>query len=95
MPAVIAPSLANVAVVIENAPPESDPDLYGRYEGQPLNNRSDGGDLPARIVIFMRPLVEDCVDDDELRQEIQITVLHEIGRHLGMDDDQLERLGYG
>ncbi len=87
VPAVIAPALKNLAIVVENAPPAADPDMYARYEA---HGRSD-----AQIVIFMRPLVEDCADDDELRQEIQRTVVHEIGHHLGMDDAHLDRLSFG
>jgi predicted Zn-dependent protease with MMP-like domain len=35
-----------------------------------------------------------CDSIDELREEIRITVLHEIGHHFGMDEDRLDELGY-
>ena len=62
VPAVIAPSLARLAVVVENAPPEADPDMYGRVEVHPLTGTTTDSDPGGRIVIFMRPLIEDCTD---------------------------------
>ena len=50
--------------------------------------------LPDRIVIFRDNLCEMCESRDELIDEIRITVLHEIGHHFGLSEEDLERLGY-
>ena len=88
-------ALDNVAVIAADEDPD-DPDLYGVYDGVPLPERTGGEPLePARILIYRRPLVADCPTDRELREEIRITVLHEIGHHFGLDEDRLAELGYG
>lgn len=84
----------NVAVVVEDADPD-EPDLLGIYEGIPLTERGDyGGVLPDRIAIFRIPLCEMCVDEDELVEEVRITVVHELAHHMGIDDDALHDLGW-
>jgi len=45
--------------------------------------------------VYMHPLIDDCASVDELVDQIRITVLHELGHHLGLDEDQLDALGYG
>jgi predicted Zn-dependent protease with MMP-like domain len=94
LPPQIAAGLRNVAVVVdeENA---DDPDLYGLFEGVPLTEGGpDLAELPGRIAIYRRPLVTDFPDEDELREEIRITVLHELGHYFGLDEDRLAELGY-
>ena len=94
LPPQLAAALRNVAVVVldENA---EDPDLYGLYEGIPLPERGDmAGQLPDRIAIYRRPLEEDFDDPQELREEIRITVLHELAHYFGIDEDRLTELGY-
>jgi predicted Zn-dependent protease with MMP-like domain len=95
LPAHLAGALENVAVVVEDEHPE-DPDLFGLYEGVPLTERSswDGGRLPDRITIYRRPLEEEFPDPEELREEIRITVLHELAHLFGIDEDRLDDLGY-
>ena len=94
LPPDIAAGLRNVAVVVEDENPE-DPDLYGLFEGVPLTEGGPGpGDLPNRIAIYRRPLEEDFGDVDDLRDEIRITVLHELGHYFGLDEDRLAELGY-
>jgi predicted Zn-dependent protease with MMP-like domain len=93
LPAEIAAGLENVAVVIEEEHPD-EPDLFGEYDG--LGPGHDhAGDLPDRIVIYRRPLERAFSDPDELRREIRITVLHEVGHFFGLDEDQIDELGYG
>jgi predicted Zn-dependent protease with MMP-like domain len=76
---------------------EEDELLLGLYVGQPLTERSvaDSGHLPDVIYLFQ----EDCelVSDsaEQLVEEVRITVLHELGHHFGMDEEDLGRLGYG
>ena len=94
LPPHIAEALQNVAVVVEDENSE-DPDLLGLYHGVPLPERGDmAGALPDRISIYRIPLEESFPDPDELRSEIRITVLHELGHYFGLDEDRLAELGY-
>jgi predicted Zn-dependent protease with MMP-like domain len=69
--------------------------LLGLYVGAPLTERSvEAAGLPDRIYIFQED-IELCSDSEaELVQQVRVTVLHELGHHFGMDEDDLERLGY-
>ncbi len=90
----MAAALRNVAVVIEDEN-EDEPDLYGLFDGIPLTEGGPGaGELPNRIAIYRRPLEADFADEDALREEIRVTVLHELGHHFGLDEDRLSELGY-
>ena len=88
----------NVAVLVVDDPPE--PGLLGRYDGVPLTERGDGyggyGDLPMpdRIEIYRRPLLAMCATEDEVVEQVQITVIHEVAHHFGIDDDRLDELGW-
>ena len=94
LPPELATGLRNVAVVVEDENAE-DPDLYGLFEGVPLTEGGPGpGDLPNRIAIYRLPLEADFPDEDELRDEIRITVLHELGHYFGLDEERLGELGY-
>jgi predicted Zn-dependent protease with MMP-like domain len=98
--------LRNVEFVVEERPSADllraeglDPDfdtLYGIYQGVPLPDRSslDPPLLPDKITIFAEPLLEDFPDPDDLREEIRITVVHEIAHYFGMDEEEVEDLGY-
>lgn len=85
----------NCVVLVEDEPPPGE-DLFGVYEGIPLTERGFGygGVLPDRIVIYRNPHKQACQTEDELVDEIHITVVHEIAHHFGIDDDALEGLGY-
>ncbi len=90
----IAAALKNVAVVVEDENPE-DPDLFGLYHGVPLPERGDmSGLLPDKISIYRIPLEESFSDPEELREEIRITVLHELAHYFGLDEDRIAELGY-
>ena len=94
LPPHIAAALRNVAVVVEDENAE-DPDLYGLFDGIPLTEGGPAaGELPNRIAIYRRPLEADFPEQDELRDEIRITVLHELGHYFGLDEDRLSELGY-
>ncbi len=94
LPPHVAAALQNIAVVVEEENSE-DPDLFGLYEGVPLTERGAEAPLqPDRIAIYRGPLTEDFTDLAELRDEIRITVLHELGHYFGIDEDRLEELGY-
>ena len=94
LPPHLAAALENIVVVVEDEHPD-DPDLFGLYEGIPLPERGDmAGELPDRITIFRLPLENEFDDPAELEREIRITVLHELGHHFGLDEEQLSELGY-
>ena len=95
VPAPFAAALEEVAVVIEDRAPAELGRLYGLYTGVPLTEGRDvAGELPPRIAIYMRPLLEDCRDAAELVEQVRVTVLHELGHHLGLDEERLDELGY-
>ena len=94
LPPNLASALTNVAVVVEDENPE-DPDLFGLYHGVPLPERGDmAGMPPDTISIYRLPLEESFPDPEELREEIRITVLHELAHYFGVDEDRLAELGY-
>jgi predicted Zn-dependent protease with MMP-like domain len=75
--------------------PEDDT-LYGLYSGRALTDGpAESGELPPRITLFRGPLLEDCLDEDDLRDEIATTVLHEIAHHFGISEARLAELGWG
>ena len=95
--------MKNVAVVVEDVPPphvleemELDPDetLFGLYQGTPLPERGwgYGNALPDRISIYQRPIVEACANDDEIRDCVAETVIHEFGHFFGMSEEQIEEI---
>lgn len=95
LPDEIADLLDNVVVVVEDEPDE--PGLLGLYDGVPQTERWDYGAgpvLPDRIVLYRLALCEVCADEDELAEEIAVTVVHELAHHVGIDDDALEEMGW-
>ena len=94
LPPDLAAALENVAVVVEDENPD-DPNLLGLYHGVPLPERGDvAGMLPDKISIYRIPLQESFPEADDLRQEIRITVLHELAHYFGLDEEQIARFGY-
>lgn len=90
--------LDNVVFLVEDEPPAQEPDLLGVYDGVALTERDSGwglGNLPDRITLFRGPLTRMCEDLDELRDEIAVTVVHEIAHHFGIDEAALHSLGWG
>ena len=71
-------------------------ELLGIYEGVSLLDRGNdySAVLPDTITIFKQPHLALGLDPDELRNEIRVTVLHEIAHHLGMDEERLHELGW-
>lgn len=97
VPAELAALLDNVVVLVEADPPSWDPELLGLYEGTPLTERDSGysGVLPDVITIFRRPILAICPSQAHVVAEVRTTVVHEIAHHFGIDDAQLDELGYG
>jgi len=81
--------LTNVAVIVEDRP--IDGDALGFYQGTPIGERGTGYTiaLPDKISIYRLPLLDSCRTQSELRIEIELTVLHEIGHYFGMDDHEI------
>jgi predicted Zn-dependent protease with MMP-like domain len=96
-------AMHNVAVVVEQEPapdvldeleiPPGDT-LLGLYQGTPLTERSwgHGNSLPDRISIYQGPIEDACDDEDEIRDCIAETVIHEFGHYFGMSEEQIEEI---
>jgi predicted Zn-dependent protease with MMP-like domain len=69
--------------------------LFGLYLGTPLPQRDSSYTmtLPDRIVIYQEPHERFCRSHEELVEQVRVTLLHEIGHYLGMDEDRLQELG--
>ena len=83
-------------VLVEDEPPADDPDLLGLYDGVALTERDATccPSCPDRIFIYRGPLLDMCETEEELVEEVRITVVHEVAHHFGIDDDRLHDLGY-
>jgi predicted Zn-dependent protease with MMP-like domain len=87
----------NVVILVEDEPEGDDPDLLGLYDGVSLTDRGGGwgyGELPDRIFIYRNPTLRICDTADEVREEVAVTVVHEIAHHFGIDDERLHELGW-
>ncbi len=90
-----------VSVVVEDEPPvevladldlDSEDDLLGLYQGVSLADQSffqSGGQQPPRIALYRGPILRLCRTREEVRQEICDTVVHELGHHVGLDDEEM------
>ena len=96
-------AMHNVAVVVEDEPPQDVLDeleippgetLLGLYQGTPITERGwgHGNTLPDRISIYQGPIEDACEDDDEIRDCIAETVIHEFGHYFGMSEEQIEEI---
>jgi len=107
LPAPFREALANVAITLETVPDEAilrdtepplDPELLGLFVGLPLVDRGalgPGGELPARIYLFQRSLERYAEDEADLVEQIGVTLRHELGHYLGLDEDEIEAAGHG
>lgn len=89
--------LDNIVFVTEDRPEDGSLDLLGLYDGVALTERGQYGfgELPDRIVLYREPLLAICDTLDELKDQIHITLVHEIAHFYGIDDHQLHELGWG
>ncbi len=105
IPPALAAHLDNVVIDIEPMPDAEtcrslgldDPtELMGFYHGTPLTERGlpETGDLPDRIIIYQRNVERGARTRRDIIDEIRTTVLHEIGHYFGLDEDELDQLGY-
>ncbi|KZX22698.1 metallopeptidase family protein [Rathayibacter tanaceti] len=88
--------LDNLVFVVEDRPEDGSLDLLGIYDGVALTEREryGFGEMPDRIVLFREPHLAACEDLDELREEIHVTLVHEIAHFYGIDDERLHELGW-
>ena len=104
LPAEFRSKLENVAVIVDDYPseellerldiPEGDT-LLGLYEGTPLTDRGFETPLhPDRIWIFQEPIEDLCETEEEIKEQVQVTIVHEVAHFFGLDDTYLEALGY-
>jgi predicted Zn-dependent protease with MMP-like domain len=85
LPPDIAAKLENVAVVVEDEN-RDDPDLFGLFDEPEY--------LPAKVTIYQVPLEDEFPEPEDLRQEIRVTVLHELAHYFGIDEERIAELGY-
>jgi predicted Zn-dependent protease with MMP-like domain len=96
-------AMQNVVIVVEDEPSvelledmevEPGDTLFGLYQGTPLPERSwgYGNTLPDRISIYQRPIEDACEDEDEIRECVAETVIHEFGHYFGMSEEQIEEI---
>lgn len=96
-------AMKNVAVVVEDEPSDELLDemdmepgdtLFGLYHGVPLTERDShyGNTLPDRISIYQFPIEEACEDDEDIRQCIAETVIHEFGHYFGLSEEEIEEI---
>ncbi|AZZ51502.1 MULTISPECIES: metallopeptidase family protein [Rathayibacter] len=88
--------LENVVFVVEDRPEDGSLDLLGLYDGVALTEREryGFGEMPDRIILYREPHLAACETLDELRDEIHVTLVHEIAHFYGIDDDRLHELGW-
>ena len=101
LPPPYAKLIDSIAVVVEEEPPEDvlrdleldgEEDLLGLYQGQSLAADSffrTGGNQPPQISIYRGPILRMCESPEEVVQEVYDTVVHELGHHVGLDDDDM------
>jgi predicted Zn-dependent protease with MMP-like domain len=106
LPSPFREALDEVAVTVEPVPderilldadPPLDPEILGLFAGLPRSDRGvlgPGGELPGRIYLFQRSLERWASDEGELVEQIGITLRHELGHYLGLDEDEIEAAGH-
>ena len=93
--------IRNVAIVVEDEPSpdlllelemEPDDSLFGLYHGTPLTERDSayGNTLPDRISIYQQPIEDACEGDEDIRQCVAETVIHEFGHYFGLSEEEIE-----
>ena len=103
IPARFRDAMRNVAVVVEDEPSqdllddmdmESGDTLFGLYHGTPLTERDSGygNTLPDRISIYQLPIEEACEDEEDIRQCVAETVIHEFGHYFGLSEEEIEEI---
>jgi predicted Zn-dependent protease with MMP-like domain len=104
LPAPFSASLDDIVLLVEDFADDAtleameieDPfELSGIYEGLPLTERSveQSGTLPERIRLFRRPIIDEWAgSDDTLEHLVAHVLIHEVGHHFGLSDDDMHAL---
>jgi predicted Zn-dependent protease with MMP-like domain len=97
IPPELAALISNCVVLVEDDVPPGRETLLGLYEGIPLTQRDTwyAGVLPDRITIYRLPILRICATEDDVVEEVLVTVVHEVAHHFGIDDERLHELGWG
>lgn len=97
LPPELTTMMQNVVIMVEDDSPPGEPTLLGLYEGYALTDRGwdYGGVLPDRITLYRNPILRICDSEDDVVDEVAVTVVHEIAHHFGIDDARLHELGWG
>jgi predicted Zn-dependent protease with MMP-like domain len=95
LPSWVHQRLDNVEVLLEDEPPDGEPELLGLYEGIPLTQRGldYAGVLPDRITLYRRPIEREAGDDEDVKRVVAETVVHEVAHFFGISDERLHELG--
>ncbi len=95
LPPALADQMDNVAIRVEDRN-RMEPRLLGLHEGIPLTEREDYGGLamPDVVTVYRLALCDVCNSLEQLRDEVYVTVVHELAHHFGIDDDRLDDLGW-
>jgi predicted Zn-dependent protease with MMP-like domain len=96
IPSRLAEAMDNVVVLVERRNTD-EPGLLGLYEGVALTERNSqySGVLPDRITIYRDALLDICRDEQEVVEEVAVTVVHEVAHHFGIPEHRLHELGWG
>ena len=95
-------TMENVPVLVEDFPSvdlvrteDVSPQILGIFIGTPRTQAVLTNQVPDldRIILFQKNLEKICQDREDLIDQIQVTLRHEVGHYLGLDEDDLERLG--
>lgn len=95
IPPGLTAAIDNVVVLVADRHDE-EPDLLGLYEGIALTERDSwyAGALPDTITIYRGALLDICDTEQQVVEEVAITVIHEVAHHFGIDDERLHELGW-
>ncbi|MEX2081553.1 MAG: metallopeptidase family protein [Dehalococcoidia bacterium] len=105
LPAELLRRVENVQIVVERRPTAMDRKeagvgrgtLLGLYHGIPLTRRGENYNLvlPDKISIYQEPIESLCRSDEEVKEQVRVTVLHELAHYFGIDDEHLRKIGLG
>ncbi|MCM1013845.1 metallopeptidase family protein [Brevibacterium sp. XM4083] len=96
LPAGVTDELDNVALFVEDRPEDGSRTLLGLYHGIPIGERGQSGlEMPDTIFLYRDNLIAFARDRDDLREQLVITIVHEIAHFYGIDDDRLHEIGWG